>query len=105
MQPCALCTRTHAGSLPASNAAVISALVRRCKELQAALVEASEQLAQARLSLEGLKRENNKVRGAGGVLCPWSVSVADGGGGLQNTCLACSKGVGRSVQELWAVAG
>ena len=39
----------------------MAALVRRCKELQAALIECTEKLSQAQLSVEGLKHANAKV--------------------------------------------
>ncbi|EFJ51411.1 hypothetical protein VOLCADRAFT_87666 [Volvox carteri f. nagariensis] len=49
------------GSYPASSAQVIAALVRRCRELQAALLEAVGELQQAQLTIEGLKESNSKV--------------------------------------------
>ncbi|GIL90370.1 hypothetical protein Vretimale_18240 [Volvox reticuliferus] len=49
------------GSYPASSAQVIAALVRRCRELQAALLEAVGDLQQAQLTIQGLKDANAKV--------------------------------------------
>ena len=40
---------------------VITALVRRCKELQSALIEAAGQLEQEKLANEGLKRSNQGI--------------------------------------------
>ncbi|GIL62541.1 hypothetical protein Vafri_16633 [Volvox africanus] len=49
------------GSYPASSAQVIAALVRRCRELQAALLEAVGDLQQAHLTIQGLKDANARV--------------------------------------------
>ncbi|KAL6760855.1 hypothetical protein V8C86DRAFT_2546377 [Haematococcus lacustris] len=49
------------GSLPASSAAVIAALVRRCKQLQGALEEVVGRLEQSRLAEQGLRQENDKI--------------------------------------------
>eukprot|EP00798_Chlamydomonas_sp_ICE-L_P017658 gene17658-24005_t len=49
------------GSYAGGSAQVIAALVRRCKELQRALIQASEQLDNERLSNEGLRRNNMGV--------------------------------------------
>jgi hypothetical protein len=54
---------------PASSARVVAALSRRCRELQSALVEATEQLEQAHLSIEGLRQGNAKVLELSKVSC------------------------------------
>ncbi|PNW83031.1 hypothetical protein CHLRE_06g303800v5 [Chlamydomonas reinhardtii] len=49
------------GSYVASGAQVIAALVRRCRELQAALLEAVGQLEESQLSIKGLKEANARL--------------------------------------------
>ncbi|KAG2428953.1 hypothetical protein HXX76_011197 [Chlamydomonas incerta] len=49
------------GSYAASGAQVIAALVRRCRELQAALLEAVGQLEESQLSIQGLKEANARL--------------------------------------------
>ncbi len=50
-----------ADGYPASSARVVAALARRCQELQEALVEATEHLEKAQLSLDGLAKTNSRV--------------------------------------------
>ncbi|KAF5828108.1 hypothetical protein DUNSADRAFT_18190 [Dunaliella salina] len=49
------------GPLPAGAVGCIAALVRRCKDLQAALATASEELAEARRAEQGLRQQNAGV--------------------------------------------
>ncbi|KAG2496985.1 hypothetical protein HYH03_004991 [Edaphochlamys debaryana] len=49
------------GTYPASSAQVIAALVRRCRELQAALLEAVGELQEANLAITGLREANARL--------------------------------------------
>ncbi|GFR50762.1 hypothetical protein Agub_g13030 [Astrephomene gubernaculifera] len=49
------------GSYPASSAQVIATLVRRCRQLQGALLAAVGELQEAQLTIQGLKESNAKV--------------------------------------------
>lgn len=64
---------------PASSARVVAALTRRCRELQDALVEATEQLEQAQLTIEGLRQGNAKVLELSQVRCEESVGSVEVG--------------------------
>ncbi|GLC36530.1 hypothetical protein PLESTB_000158400 [Pleodorina starrii] len=65
------------GSYPGSSAQVIAALVRRCRELQAALLEAVGELEQAQLSIQGLKETNARVSELSGVRADLEASRQD----------------------------
>ena len=46
---------------PAGAARVVAALTRRCRELQSALIEATDQLDKAHLAVEGLRKNDGVV--------------------------------------------
>lgn len=46
---------------PSGSARVVAALTRRCRELQAALIEATDQLDKAHLTVEGLRKNDGVV--------------------------------------------